>query len=277
MFISELLKDVIDSFKGAGIESPVLDARILFSFVLNMENHELTVEQEKELTPGSIKKIKNFVKRRLKFEPVAYITGNKEFYSLDFKVNKNVLIPRPETELLVDLSIYYAEMNAKVLDLGTGSGAIAVSLKYNRKDLEICASDISENALKTAKRNANKILGAKSISFFPGNLFEPFQNMSFNMIVSNPPYINPGISGSLQKELSYEPEIALYSDDNGEKIVREIIKESKKYLKTNGMLIIEIGYDMKKFVEKEAIKNNYSVSVLNDYSNLPRVAVFKIN
>jgi len=213
--------------------------------------------------------------RRLKFEPVAYITGVKEFYSIEFEVNKDVLIPRPETELLVDMAVYWGGNGARVLDLCTGSGAIAVVLKHSRPDLDVYASDVSEKALKVAKKNAVEILGPKKINFVHGDLFTPFEGEKFNLIVSNPPYVDAELQGKLQKEIDFEPEIALFAGNKGTDIIKKIIEESVEHLEEKGILLLEIGSDQHDFIHAIGEKCGFIVSVLNDYSGFPRVATLK--
>jgi len=173
------------------------------------------------------------------------------------------------------MAIYWGETNGMVLDLCTGSGAIAVALKHSRQDLDIYASDISAKAVKTAKKNSDNILGQKKIKFFDGNLFLPFEGIKFNMIVSNPPYIDINLKGKLQREISFEPEIALYTENHGKKIIEDIIKNSINHLKDNGVLLLEIGSDQHDFVRAKGKKYGFAVSILNDYAGLPRVAVLK--
>ncbi len=265
----------MDELKKSGIESARLDSEILIAFSEKVDRIRLVIDSEKELPPASVNKIKKYISRRAQREPLAYITGLKEFYSLDFYVNENVLIPRPETELLVDMLIYHAPLYSTVLDLGTGSGAIAVSAKHNRKELTVHASDISDKALSVAKKNSAKILGSKQIKFHQGNLFEPFSKMKFSCIASNPPYIDPSIRETLQKELSFEPQIALYADDSGKAFIGEMISTAAEYLEDKGVLLIEIGHDQKDFVLKTGSSHGYDASVLNDYAGFPRVAVLK--
>jgi release factor glutamine methyltransferase len=240
-----------------------------------MERHQLLTWNDRILSDTEKSAIDKAVKRRLKFEPVAYITGMKEFYSLEFTVNKDVLIPRPETELLVDMAIYWGGLNASVLDLCTGSGAIAVALKHSRGDLDVCASDISAKALKVAEKNAEKILGKRRISFFEGDLFSPFKDEKFDLIVSNPPYVAGDLKGALQKELDFEPHDALYADDDGRAVIRRIIDEAPLYLEEKGVLLLEIGSNHREFIEDAGRKRGFTVSVLNDYAGLPRVATLK--
>ena len=277
MFLNEILQETKKLLKDAGLDNPSIDAELLVAHALGVDRHRLVIDHDKEIGDEEIKKIKKTIKRRVEFEPVAYIVGRKEFYSLDFIVNRNVLIPRPETELLVDLAIYYAKQDSTLLDLGTGSGAIAISIKYNRNDLDVYASDISTQALVVAKKNSNRILGKNRIKFFSGDMFSPFDNMKFQLIVSNPPYVDRDKIHELQKDLSYEPGIALFSDNSGRADPEKIIVQSRNYLTGDGVIIMEIGCEMKKFVEKIGRANGFNVSVLNDYSGLPRVAVLKIN
>jgi len=275
LVLGELVKNLTARFKDGGISNPSLDAEILIAAVLDIERYKLVTDRERLLTREEITGIEKFAVRRLRFEPVAYITGVKEFYSLDFLVNKDVLIPRPETELLVDMGVYWGGTGARVLDLCTGSGAIAVVLKHTRPDLDVYASDISGKALKTAKKNALRILGPKKIKFFSGDLFEPFKNEKFNLIVSNPPYVDVNLKGKLQREIDFEPEIALFIGNGGTAVIEQIIEGSVNHLEENGVLLLEIGSDQQEFVHQKGEKCGFTVSVLNDYAGFPRVATFK--
>ncbi len=275
MRVSEMLAAVTGQLKDAGIPSPALDAELLVASVLGTDRYRLRVADDRELDRGETAKIGRLARRRICFEPVAYILGYKEFYSLDFDVNRDVLIPRPETELLVDMAVYYAKRNAAVVDIGTGSGAIAVSVKYSRADLEVHATDISARALTVARKNAARILGKNRIRFHRGDLFEPLEGMRFQVIAVNPPYVDRDASASLQKDLAFEPEEALFSGKGGRETIERVISRSGPFLTGDGVLIMEIGDEMKDFVKKTGAGAGYTVSVLNDYSGLPRVAVMK--
>lgn len=266
---------VAGQLKEAGIPSPVLDAELLVASILGTDRYRLRVGDDRELERAEEARIGRLARRRLLFEPMAYILGAKEFYSLEFAVNRDVLIPRPETELLVDMVIYYANRNAAVVDIGTGSGAIAVAVKHSRADLTVHATDLSEKALAVARRNAARILGKNRIVFHRGDLFEPLKGMSFQVIAVNPPYVDRAVAGALQKDLSFEPEAALFSGSGGRETVGRVISQSGGFLDDDGVLIMEIGDDMKEFVKTTGTDNGYAVSVLNDYSGLPRVAVMK--
>jgi len=273
--VPEIHAVVMKLLKEAGIPGPGLDAELLVAHALKTDRYRLIAADDRTLSEKETKLVNRLTSRRLRFEPMAYILGRKEFYSLDFIVNRDVLIPRPETELLVDMAIYYARQNATVVDIGTGSGAIAVSLKHARRDLDVRATDISADALKTARKNAARIVGKNMIRFHQGNLYDPLSGMRFQVIVVNPPYVDKKSAGRLQKELSYEPEIALFSGRGGRETIGRVIAKSGRYLVDGGVLIMEIGYDMKEFVKKTGKSRGFVVSVLNDYSGLPRVAVMK--
>ncbi len=275
MRVSQVLADLTARMKETGIPSAVLDAELLAAHALGMERHRLRVVDDRELTEEEERRIMGLARRRIRFEPIAYITGRKEFYSLDFTVNRNVLIPRPETELLVDMAVYYARLSASVADIGTGSGAIAVALKHERSDLDVHATDISAKALAVARKNAARLLGKNRIRFHQGSLFEPLRGLRFQVIAVNPPYVDRKAAGSLQPDLRYEPGTALFAGRGGRDLVERVIKKSGLFLSDDGVLIIEIGDDMKEFVKKTGAASGFSVSVLNDYSGLPRVAIMK--
>ena len=273
MKISEALTNTINNFKSSGVESPELDARVLLSHILNIEKYKLIINAEEKLSKNNISKLNAFEKRRIKGEPIAYITGKKEFYSIEFSITKDVLIPRPETEQIVDLAIFYAKNNSSVLDIGTGSGAIAVALKKNRPDLIVHACDTSGKALGIAKKNARRILGNNLIKFYKSDLFDAFEGKKFDLILSNPPYLDITFKNTLQKDILFEPENALFADDHGNGILRRIITEADKFINSHGLIIMEIGDQ--NLIRTIGPENNYSVSILKDYANMPRIAILQ--
>lgn len=275
MLLLELLNQTKKKMEESGIETFNLDSEILISTVLQRDRYKILMQTNIEVSDIDVKKINRLVNRRLKKEPIAYILGEKEFYSLDFKVNKNVLIPRPETELLVDMAIYYGKMDSNVLDIGTGSGAISIALSYNRPDLKIVATDISEKALIMARKNAKNILKSNNIKFKQSDLFESVKNKKFDLIVTNPPYVDPILKDQLQDDLRFEPELALYSNNNGREIIKKIIEEASDYMEKDSVMLMEIGADQKEFIKEVGEKFDFDVSVLHDYSNHPRLGVFK--
>ena len=275
MKISDALNETINNLKNAGIESAAIDARVLLAYILKIDKIKLITNNQKLLSSKDISKLQKTVKRRITGEPVAYITGIKEFYSIDFKVTKDVLIPRPETELLVDMAIFYAKKDASVLDVGTGSGAIAIAFKKHRPDCIVYACDISEKALNVAKENAKKISGCNDIIFCKSNLFQSYKSKKFDLILANPPYVDIEQKQNLQKEVLFEPEKALFSKDHGKEIIKKIISKAEKYLNKDGILILEIGYDQGHFTKITGKEFNYSVSILKDYSDFPRLAILQ--
>ncbi|MBN1531416.1 MAG: peptide chain release factor N(5)-glutamine methyltransferase [Spirochaetes bacterium] len=267
--------EIARRFRVSGIPTPVLDAEIIAAYVLGIDRYALIASRGAELSRDARDEIEALAARRLAGEPVAYLTGRKEFYSLDLFVDSRVLIPRPETELLVDLAIYYAPMNGSVLDLGTGSGAIAVAVKHTRGDCNVCATDISREALEVAAVNAAAVPGAASIDFRHGDLFAPVEGERFHVIVSNPPYVDRNLMPGLQRELRFEPEAALCAGDGGRDVIGRIISGAGEHLLQGGVAIVEIAETMREYVRDEGERSGFTVSVMNDYAGLPRVAVLK--
>ena len=275
MKISQALKNSTEILSQHNIENPHLDAQVILAHILKTEPFRLTVDAEKKIEADKVKVLQSMIQRRSKHEPVAYITGSKEFYTINFLVNKSTLIPRPETELLVDMAVYYAPMDAKVLDIGTGSGAIAIAVKLSRSDLRITAVDISTKALTVAIKNAKNILPNNDIEFLESDLFENLKNRKFDLIVSNPPYIDINKKDKLSLDIMYEPQQALFVEDRGLAIIKKIISKCKKYLAEDGILLLEIGEDQKDEVIEFGFEHGFDVSVLSDYAGLPRIATCK--
>lgn len=223
--------------------------------------------------------IREYIKRRGEGEPFQYIIGKEDFYGLTFNVNSNVLIPRADTEILVEKSLNLINSIEKptVLDIGTGSGAIAVSIAKNRGDSYVLACDISEKALEIAASNGelNKV---SNIKFVKSNLFENIKYKSFNLIVSNPPYIREEDYKDLMREVKkFEPKLALTAEENGLYFYRIITQESWKYLADEGYLVFETGYDQAEDV-KELIEKTgkyYEIEITKDYNGINRVVSAK--
>ena len=247
MTIREAIGKATIKLKMEKIDSPKLKARLLMQFILNQTRKYIMVYDEKKLTQEQEKKYFKAVEQLVIGIPLQYITHRQEFMKMDFYVNENVLIPRPDTEVLVEEVIQIAKkINAKkILDLCTGSGAIAVSLAKYIKDSQITATDISEEALKIAKRNAKKNQVDKQIAFLPSDLFEDLPKEKYDIIVSNPPYIKKEIIKMLDKEVQNEPHIALDGGYDGLDFYRKIIHQAYEFLKYKGYLCLEIGYDQK--------------------------------
>jgi len=220
------------------------------------------------------------LKRRILGEPVQYILGETEFMGLKFKVDNRVLIPRPETEILVEASIgQLTQMgiaSPKILDLCTGSGCIAVSIAKNINCSDVWASDISVSALQLAKENA--VLNNVEIKFIQGDLFEAreFNNQEFDLIISNPPYVSTEEFNSLAKEIFFEPELALKAGRDGLDFYRRIISQAAVYLNDNGRLIFEVGANQAYFVKQLLEKDGFAqVALIKDYNNVERIIIAK--
>lgn len=251
--IQEILNVTTAFLKDKGIESPRLCAEVLLSHQLEKSRVELYLAFDQPLSSSEVAGYRSLVKRRIRREPLQYITGHKEFWSLEFFVSPMVLIPRPETELLVEEAIRLRDRNLlsnsskpMILDLGTGSGAIAISLAKEIEGATIWASDISFEALAVARKNAKLRNLDKRIRFCQGDLWQPFSNSSspFDVIISNPPYIPAEAFKTLPPEVSYyEPRIALDGHENGMHFIKRIIEEGGAYLKPGGWLLIEMDPD----------------------------------
>jgi len=248
MTICEALVQGSAVLKTAGIDTPSLDASVLLACILNITRSSLTAKGNEILQKEDMDKFQSLIERRKKGECAAYITGNKEFFGLTFKVNSNVLVPRPDTEILVETALEHLKtMNiekktdkTKILDLCTGCGAAAVSIKHEMPETEVWASDISAQALETAKENAAKLTGG-SVNFFLSDLYTalPVINSSFSLIVSNPPYIPTDKIQTLSAEVRNEPFIALDGGKSGLEIIGRIIEKSPDFIHRGGFLLLE--------------------------------------
>jgi release factor glutamine methyltransferase len=268
-----LLKTAENFLKSKGLSNPKADAEVLLSFVLQIKRSSLPLLRDKKPTDKQISQYKDYVLKRSNREPVAYITGFAGFMCLEFKVDKNVLIPRPETELLVELALKIAKEKDKkvVLDLCTGSGCIAVSMANLGKFEYIVASDISVNALAIAKENA-QINNALSIKFIESDIFEKITDNKFDMIVSNPPYITESEYIALDSELKFEPKNALTGQDEGLFFYKKIAPDALKYLNDSGYILIELNSNKVRDIQQIFVDNKYvDIEIINDYSGLPRI------
>lgn len=252
MTIKETMRKGMIKLKTENITEPNLKSRLIMQYILNKPRQYLIVYDNQVLTLRQEVDYFKAIKRLVQGEPIQHITHQQEFMKLNFFVDENVLIPRPDTEVLVEEVIKIArKTNArKILDLCTGSGAIAVSLAKYLDDVEITATDISDKSLRIAKKNAKINEVEQKITFIESDLFEKIPNEKYDIIVSNPPYIKKDLIKTLTKEVQKEPKIALDGGEDGLDFYRKIAKESEKYLKIKGYLCLEIGYDQKKDVIK---------------------------
>ena len=252
MQIKEVMRKGMIKLKTNNIEEPNLKSRLLMQYILNKPREYLLVHDDKQLTLRQEVNYFKAIKKLLDGEPLQHITHRQEFMRLMFYVDENVLIPRPDTEILVEEVIKIAKkINAKkILDLCTGSGAIAVSLAKYIEGSQITATDISRKALSIAKLNAVNNKVEDKITFVSSDLFQNIPEEKYDIIVSNPPYIKRNVIQKLDKEVRREPIIALDGGDDGLKFYKKIIDNAYEYLKYKGYLCFEIGYDQKDEVTK---------------------------
>jgi release factor glutamine methyltransferase len=284
--IIKILQWTTSYFKSQVVDSPRLTAEILLAHILKIQRIDLYLRFDQPLTRKELSSFKELIKRRLNREPVAYITGTREFWGIDFAVNPDVLIPRPETEFLIEESLKLLPSDPssgcfRVIDVGTGSGAIIVSLAVNRSGHFYFATDISKKAIIVAAKNASQNSVKEDICFHVGELFSAFspEGLKFNLIVSNPPYIPSKQIARLEPEVGkHEPLLALDGGTEGIDVIGKIIEDAPVYLEKNGILMLEIGFDQKACVEQLVMNDGrYSDLIfIRDYSGHDRVAQMRL-
>lgn len=262
----------------ASATSERIDVELLLSKALKKPRVYLHAHSEEKLTEREWNLFQEYWNRYQKGEPVAYILGEVEFYSLNFLVSPSVLIPRPETELLVELVLEkFLQPRMKVLELGTGSGVISVSLGKHRPKWEITAGDVSEYALDVARKNAylNQV---ENIKFFLSDWYQnitPFKKPELDLIVSNPPYVSEG--DPHLEQLSFEPQIALVSGKEGFDAIQIIIQSARDYLKLGGHLVLEHGYNQQEVVQQYFKQQGFSeIKTVKDLNHHPRLTIAKL-
>lgn len=265
--VENLLENVTEVLEGGGV-TDVADGEWIVSICANIKRSDLK-DNKKQLSPSIVEKSLKYAAERATGKPLWYVIGDTEFYGYTIKVNENVLIPRPETEEVVGKALEYIDENSRVLDLCTGSGAIAITVK-KEKNCQVFATDISEKAVEVAKENA-KLNGA-DITFTVGNLFEPLTD-KFDVIISNPPYIKSADIENLQKEVSFEPRLALDGGEDGLAVYRLIALLFKNYLNENGKLIMECGLGQAEDIR--TIFKDYETDVYFDLNGADRIVVVK--
>jgi len=255
MTINQSLNYAIKKLKENNIEEANIKAKILLSYILSKSKEYLIIHDESELEQEKEILFKEQIEELIKGTPLQYITKKQEFFGMNFYVDENVLIPQPDTEILVEEVIEIAEREKKkeILDLCTGSGCIAIALSNNLKNVSILATDISREALEIAEKNDRN----KKVTFQQSDMFENLENKKFDIIVANPPYIKTKVIETLSKEVQQEPKMALDGGEDGLKFYRRIIENAYKYLNEGGYLCLEIGDDQKQEVEKLLENNHY--------------------
>lgn len=257
---------------------------MLLEHILKMNKFELVINHTQEISEEKINEFEIGLEKLKNNVPIQYITNHQEFMKLDFYVDENVLIPQPDTEILVEEVIKYVEQNnlttstfpIKILDLCTGSGAIAISIAKYIENVEVTATDISSKAIQVAKLNAEKNLVHKKITFIESDMFENIQESEFDIIVSNPPYIETSVIQTLSAEVQQEPHIALDGGNDGLHFYRIIVNTAKKHLKPNGKVFLEIGFDQKEKLFELIHTSDYNLEPIcvKDLSKNDRVIVF---
>lgn len=279
MTIKEMLSKGMIMLKGNNVDSPKLKARLLLQYILKKTRQYLIVYDNEEV--GKKEQWEYFVniEKLTKGIPLQHITHQQEFMKMNFYVDENVLIPRPDTEILVEEVIKIASKinEPKILDLCTGSGAIAISIAKNLPNAEIYAIDISSKAIEIAKKNAREL--DANVKFIKSNLFDKLDKMKFDIIVSNPPYIKKDVIKSLSKEVKNEPELALDGGIDGLDFYKKITSQAIEYLKFGSYLCYEIGYDQKEDVIDIINKHeNYSNTYCKkDLGGNDRVVITQVN
>jgi len=278
MNIKQALEYGIKLLRENNIDEPILKVRIILSCILNKSKEYLMVHELEEIDENLVKVFKEHISKLCKYIPIQYITNKQEFMGLEFYVNENVLIPQPDTEILVEEVIDIAKKNdkTKILDLCTGSGAIGIAITKNIENCEITLSDISNDALEVAKYNCINNKVENKIRIIQSDLFENIKD-EFDIIVSNPPYIKSDVIKTLDKEVQNEPLLALDGGKDGLDIYRKIIEQAYKYLNKDGYLCLEIGYDQKEEVIKLIEETNQYKGIYSkkDLAGNDRIVVCK--
>ena len=275
--IQALIKWATDDFRARGIESPRLDAEVLLAFALRTDRMQLVLDATRPLMPDELARFRDLVKRRRAHEPVAYLRGEREFYGRVFRVDARVLVPRPDTETLIDVSLARTErcsLGMRALDLCTGSGCVAITLARQRPTTRVHATDISAAALVVARANAQR-LGAYNVSFSEGDLFAGLDAYrgKLDLVTANPPYIPTAEVATLPPDIKdFEPRLALDGGADGLSLVRRIVEEAPSYLATGGVLALEIGAgeapDVVRLLEARGFT---SVTATRDLGRIERV------
>ncbi len=275
--VEALLRWATDDFRARAIEKPRLDAEVLLAHALGATRTQLVIDAKRPLEPGELARFRELVKRRRVREPVAYLLGVREFYGRPFRVDKRVLIPRPDTETLVDVALARTQsrsLSMRALDLCTGSGCVAITLARQRPTACVHATDLSDDALAVARENALR-LGAYTVAFWRGDLFAalPPSCGPFDVIAANPPYIATSDVETLETDIkAFEPRLALDGGADGLSVVRRIVDEAPARLAAGGALAVEIdGGEAAAVAQLLEARGFANVTITRDYGRIERV------
>jgi release factor glutamine methyltransferase len=267
-----------DDLKKRGVPTARLDAELIVSHALKIDRVRLIVAGDRELEGDELERIRALVVRRRSFEPIAYLVGKREFYGRDFKVDRRVLVPRPDTEILVQIALERLRgraLGGRIVDLCTGSGCVATTLKCELPTLTVDATDLSPDAIAVARDNALRLGAVWNVRFAVGDLFAPLglPARRYDLIVSNPPYIpSEEISTLMADVRDHEPRLALDGGADGLALVRKIIEEAPRWLRRGGALALEIGFDEAAATRALMISRGFDdVAIARDYAGIERV------
>ena len=281
MNLRELWVDTKKELDSSNISDSDIESEVIIRKVLGLDRNNFFATLDNPISMRKTSQIKKNLQQRISGIPLSYITKNREFFGIDFFVNENVLIPRQESELLVEKVISFCKKQKKtkftIADIGTGSGALAISIAKNLSNVNLIAIDISDKALQIAKKNAKSINVSRKISFLRSNLLENLKT-PVDVIVANLPYISTGEMHTLSLEVKKEPTIALLGGEDGTDLIAKLIRQSPQYLKKNGKLILEISPSQKNIVFS-LIKENFPKSnpkVHEDYAKIERAISIEI-
>ena len=280
--VIDLIEWTTKYFERHEVPTPRLDAELLLGHLLQKSRLQLYLSFEMPVFQEALSKFRELIKKRIAHTPVSYLTNHKEFMSLDFYVDSRVLIPRPETETLVETVLQHQTDPCRFVDIGTGCGAIAISFGHHRPDWELIATDFSTEALEVAQQNALTHNCADRLTFLQGDLFEPLRELSnsrFDWIASNPPYVSTDDASTLSPDVrKHEPEIALFAGADGLDIIRRIVTDAPQFLNPQGKLILEIGHNQSHAVQDLIrLQPTYKrCEVIKDYSGIERVVLASV-
>ena len=269
MTIREVLKQATTRLEKAGVPNSDYDAAVMLAHVMGEDALMLRMNSWKEMPPEKLESYEAIIARREMREPMQYILGSTGFMGLDFHVEPGVLIPRPDTEILCEEALRRLAPGARVLDIGTGSGVLAVSIAKLGKGVSVTAVDVSDTALRIAQGNAER--NGAQVLFVKSDCFAALEGEKFDMIVSNPPYINTEEMAQLMPEVMMEPELALFGGEDGLDFYRRISREAGAYLKDGGCLLFEIGWQQKEAVSQLLREHIGEPFALKDYGDNWRV------
>ena len=276
MNIQKAILQANQILKKNNIKSSILDCEILMSKVINKDRKFVILNSRKDLEKENFEHFRYLVEQRLHGKPIAYLTGKKNFWNNEFKVNNDVLIPRPDTEIIIEeiLNLYSKKNKSHILEIGVGSGCLLLSIMLEKKNFYGVGIDISKKCLDISKTNANKLGLLNRVKFFKSDV-DNFNYGKYDLIISNPPYISHIDYKNLDKDvIDFEPKLALYGGIDGLSEIRKVISKSSELVKIKGKFILEIGFDQKHSVKKFLKEKGFYINkVVKDYANNDRCII----